>query len=71
MKCNVALWDRLLRFILGVVLLFYAVAGGPFWAFIGIYFIFTSAWGVCFIYSLFKIQTTRSNLSEFYKPPQG
>lgn len=57
MKCNVAVWDRILRVILGVLLLTYAVAGGPFWSWIGVYFIFTGAWGLCFFYSFMKIST--------------
>lgn len=59
MKCNAALWDRILRFILGVVLTTYAIAGGPIWAFGGIYFIFTAAWGFCPLYATLKIRTLR------------
>jgi hypothetical protein len=59
MKCNLALWDRILRFILGVVLTAYAVAGGPIWAFVGIYFIFTAAWGFCPLFATLKIRTLR------------
>lgn len=71
MKCNLAYWDRLLRFFFGVILLFYAIAGGPFWSYFGIYLIFSSAWGFCFIYSFFKIQTFNGEKrSQFYKPPQ-
>lgn len=57
MKCNVALWDRLLRFVLGVILLTYAIAGGPFWAWSGLYFLGTAGWGVCPIYSNIGIRT--------------
>ncbi|MEK6774717.1 MAG: DUF2892 domain-containing protein [Bdellovibrionota bacterium] len=71
MKCNIAFWDRILRFIIGVLLLFYAIAGGPFWGYFGLYLIFSSAWGLCFIYSLLKIQTSRDEQrSQFYKSPQ-
>lgn len=59
MRCNAALWDRILRFILGVGLFTYAIAGGPFWAFGGVYFIFTAAWGFCPIYATLKIRTLR------------
>lgn len=61
MRCNVAIWDRVLRFILGVALLTYAVAGGPFWAWGGLYLIFTSAWGLCFIYASLKFSTVKEN----------
>lgn len=57
MRCNVAVWDRLIRFLLGTLLLAYAIAGGPFWAWGGVYLLLTSAWGVCPIYGLLKIQT--------------
>jgi hypothetical protein len=57
MKCNVAVWDRVIRFILGVALLTYAVAGGPFWSWIGLYLIFSAAWGLCFFYAYFKLST--------------
>lgn len=57
MRCNVAVWDRLLRFLIGVLLMTYAIAGGPFWAWGGLYLLATCAWGVCPIYGLLKIQT--------------
>ncbi|MGZ3773457.1 MAG: YgaP family membrane protein [Pseudobdellovibrionaceae bacterium] len=59
MKCNVALWDRILRFIFGVGLTTYAIAGGPFWAYIGIYGLITAAWGLCPLYAFFRIKTLR------------
>jgi hypothetical protein len=69
MKCNVATWDRVLRFIFGVLLVVYAIAGGPFWAYFGVYLLFSSAWGLCFFYSYLKIQTAREpQKSRFYKP---
>lgn len=57
MKCNVAVWDRILRFVLGVLLLTYAIVGGPFWAWGSIYLLFTSGWGLCPVYAFFKIKT--------------
>ncbi len=61
MKCNLALWDRSLRFILAVILLTYAVAGGPFWAWGGLYFLMTSAWGLCPAYAFLKFKTIRTS----------
>ncbi|MBK9321925.1 MAG: DUF2892 domain-containing protein [Bdellovibrionaceae bacterium] len=66
MKCNVALWDRILRFFIGVGLAAYLIAGGPIWVAGGIYFLFTSAWGFCPLYATFKIQTLR----EEKRPPR-
>jgi hypothetical protein len=57
MRCNVAVWDRALRFVLGVLLTAYAVAGGPFWAYGGLYFLLTAAWGFCPVYAFFKVRT--------------
>lgn len=59
MKCNMALWDRILRFGFGVSLLAFAIAGGPGWAYLGLVFILTSAWGFCPLYAFFKIKTLR------------
>ena len=59
MRCNVALWDRGLRFVLGVLLTAFVIAGGPFWAYFGVYLLFTAAWGFCPIYASFKIRTLK------------
>lgn len=59
MKCNVAVWDRCLRFVIGVALTAYAIAGGPFWAYFGIYLILTAAWGFCAIYAFFNLRTLK------------
>lgn len=65
MKCNLALWDRTIRFILAVLLLSYVIAGGPFWAWGGLYFLVTSAWGLCPIYAFFRFKTIRAPKSNF------
>ncbi len=58
MLCNLALWDRALRFILSVFILAYAVAGGPFWFYvIGLYGLTTAGFGLCPIYSYFRFRT--------------
>ena len=60
MLCNVAIWDRALRLILGIFILSYAIAGGRFWFYIlGIYVLITAGFGLCPIYSYFKIRTIR------------
>lgn len=51
---NMRLMDRVFRYLLGVVLLTWAVAGGPYWAFLGLIPLATAAWGYCPIYSLLK-----------------
>ena len=60
MLCNMAQWDRFLRFIISLLLLIYAVAGGPLWFYVvGIYLLITSAWGLCPIYAYFRVKTLR------------
>jgi hypothetical protein len=60
MICNVAVWDRILRFLLAIIQMAYAFAGGPIWLWVfGIYFLITSAWGLCPAYAFFKIRTQR------------
>lgn len=60
MLCNVALWDRSLRFILSIFILSYAIAGGPFWFYIiGLYALITSGFGLCPLYVFFKTRTLR------------
>ena len=59
MKINLALWDRSLRFIFGVLFGAWAVGGGPWWAYIGLYWILTGAWGLDPLYSLFRFRTAK------------
>ncbi|MFN8847975.1 MAG: DUF2892 domain-containing protein [Bdellovibrionales bacterium] len=57
MRCNLANWDRGLRFLTSILLLTYAIAGGPIWAWGGVYLLLTSSWGLCPLYSFLKIKT--------------
>ncbi len=57
MKINLAMWDRWIRYILGLVLTTWAIAGGPSWAYAGVYLIFSASWGFCLFYSYFRIRT--------------
>lgn len=66
MRCNVALWDRILRFFFGVLLTAYAVAGGPFWAYIGLYGLVTAAWGLCPAYAFFRIRTLKDDFQRSF-----
>ena len=65
MKINLAMWDRALRFIFGIFLTAWAVAGGPWWAFAGIYLIVTAGWGLCPVYAFFKIRTAKITEKRF------
>lgn len=59
MRCNLALWDRVLRFIFGFLLTTFAIAGGPAWCYVGIVFLLTSASCYCPVYALLGIKTYR------------
>ncbi|MCB0384912.1 MAG: DUF2892 domain-containing protein [Bdellovibrionales bacterium] len=59
MKKNVAYWDRILRYGLGLLLLTWAMIGGPFWAYLGFYPLATASWGFCPVY--FLLRTLREN----------
>lgn len=55
-----AAWDRSLRFFIAVLMLSYAVAGGPVWFWIvGLYGLITAGWGLCPLYSFFRLRTLR------------
>ena len=64
MKINLALWDRIARYLIGFFLTTWAVAGGPWWSFFGLYLILSAAWGLCPIYGIFKIRTYHDNRFE-------
>lgn len=59
MKINLAFWDRILRYFFGVLLASWAVAGGPWWGYVGVYMIMTASWGICPIYAFFRIRTAK------------
>lgn len=56
MKKNVLWWDRWLRFLFGVFTVAWAIAGGPVWAYAGLYALATGAWGYDPVYSLLNYQ---------------
>ncbi len=57
MTVNVGLIDRVLRALLGIGLIYWALNGGPVWAWIGVIPLLTAAVGSCPIYSLLGIKT--------------
>lgn len=71
MKCNVALFDRIIRFFIGTLLSAWAFAGGPTWAFLGVYLLFTAGWGFCLIYGMLKINTIKelNSANQLMSPP--
>ncbi|MBM3391572.1 MAG: DUF2892 domain-containing protein [Betaproteobacteria bacterium] len=57
MKSNVGGIDRILRIVVGLALVAWAVMGGPVWAWIGIVPIATGSLGWCPAYLPFGIST--------------
>jgi len=55
MRQNLRWLDRILRWMFGVALLTWAIAGGPWWGFIGIYFLVTGSFGFCPGYYIMQI----------------
>ncbi|MBK9039572.1 MAG: DUF2892 domain-containing protein [Bdellovibrionales bacterium] len=59
MRRNMLYWDRVLRYVLGVLLLTWSFLGGPFWSYLGFYFLASASWGFCPIY--FFLQSIRES----------
>lgn len=57
MSANVGMIDRLLRALVGIGLIYWALTGGPIWVWIGVVPLLTAAVGFCPAYTLFGIRT--------------
>lgn len=57
MARNMGMIDRLLRAVVGVALIGWAVMGGPVWGWIGVVPLLTAFAGVCPLYSALGIRT--------------
>ena len=57
MTKNIKIFDRIIRYILGITLLTWAIAGGPTWTFVGVALLFTSSFGYCPIYWALRINS--------------
>lgn len=54
MKINVPRWDQIIRLFGGTFFVAWAVAGGPWWTYSGLFAIATGAWRVCPIRAIFE-----------------
>lgn len=61
MKKNVGGLDKPLRIVAGLALIFWAILGGPLWAWIGLVPLATGALGWCPLYRLVGISTCPVN----------
>lgn len=57
MKVNVGSTDRIIRIVVGLALIAWAVMGGPVWAWIGVLPLATGAAGICPLYSMLGVNT--------------
>lgn len=57
MKANVGNTDRIIRVVVGLALIAWAVMGGPVWAWIGVLPLVTGAVGICPAYSILGMNT--------------
>lgn len=57
MKANVGGIDKILRIVVGLVLIAWAILGGPVWAWIGVVPLATGFMGWCPAYTLLGIKT--------------
>jgi len=60
MTTNVGGIDRILRIVIGLALVAWAVMGGPAWAWIGVVPLVTGAIGWCPVYLPFGIKTCKT-----------
>lgn len=57
MSRNEGVIDRLIRAVVGIALIVWALAGGPVWAWIGVVPLVTAAVGWCPLYSVLGLRT--------------
>lgn len=57
MTKNIGMIDRVVRAVVGVALIAWALTGGPVWAWIGVIPLATAAVSICPLYSLLGMST--------------
>lgn len=61
MKINVGGADKVLRIVLGIPLIAWALLGGPLWAWIGVLPLATGLFNFCPLYTLLGINSGRAH----------
>ena len=64
MNTNVGGIDRIVRIVVGIALIVWALAGGPLWAWIGIVPLATALFKFCPLYTLFGFSSCAVKKSE-------
>lgn len=57
MNQNIKIAERIARYTLGIVLLTWAIAGGPAWTYVGLFLIVTASLGSCPLYWILRINS--------------
>lgn len=60
MKANVGQTDKVLRIVLGLALIVWALMGGPLWAWIGVVPLATGLFNFCPLYALLGIDSCKA-----------
>jgi hypothetical protein len=60
MKCNIGKTDRIIRVIIGIVIIAIGLLSHSWWGAIGILPILTAVFGFCGLYIPFKINTAKT-----------
>lgn len=68
MRMNLARWDKWLRLFVGILATAWAIAGGPWWSYVGVYLIFSGSWGFCAMYAFFGLSTSPHRDQNFLPP---
>ena len=64
MKCNVGVTDKMIRIILGAIILAAGIFYSSWWGILGAILILTGIFKFCALYSIFGISTCSMNDSE-------
>ena len=62
------MWDRIIRSIFGILFTIWAIIGGPWWTWVGVYLIASAAWGYCIVYSMIKFRTAKNEVAAVSAP---
>ncbi|MGE0762227.1 MAG: DUF2892 domain-containing protein [Bdellovibrionales bacterium] len=56
---NLRWWDRTFRYVFGLILVAWGIAGGPWWVYVGMYPLVTASFGFCPVYWILRIRPRR------------
>ncbi len=61
MKCNIGKTDKIIRIILGIVIILIGVIIGSWWGLVGLLPLLTGLFGYCACYGIFGISTNKTS----------